>query len=259
MVNVRKYGNPPFNIALVHGGPGAAGEMAPVASRLAAHKSILETLQTASSLKGQVQELKSVLEEHGTLPITLVGHSWGAWLALIVAAQYPDLVRKLMLIASGPFEIKYAKDIMATRLSRLNEREKVEFQAVTKELNKPKAGKRNALGKLARLISKTDSYDPLPDSDEKIKVQQNIYQSVWPEAAEFRKSGNLLKLAAKVQCPVVAIHGDYDPHPAEGVRKPLSVAIKDFHFVLLQHCGHNPWMERKAKDKFYKILKGELR
>ena len=33
--NLRTYGEAPFNIAVIHGGPGAAGEMAPVARELA--------------------------------------------------------------------------------------------------------------------------------------------------------------------------------------------------------------------------------
>ncbi|MBN2487927.1 MAG: alpha/beta hydrolase, partial [Methanosarcinaceae archaeon] len=59
-------------------------------------------------------------------------------------------------------------------------------------------------------------------------------------------------------CPVVAIHGDYDPHPATGIEEPLSRIVKDFRFILLKNCGHYPWMERDAKNKFYKIILEEL-
>lgn len=56
----------------------------------------------------------------------------------------------------------------------------------------------------------------------------------------------------------MAIHGDYDPHPAEGVRRPLSRVLDDFEFVLLESCGHRPWIERAARDWFYDILRQEL-
>ena len=46
----------------------------------------------------------------------------------------------------------------------------------------------------------------------------------------MRKSGDLLKEAEKIKCPVVAIHGDYDPHPANGVKIPLEKRIVDFQF-----------------------------
>ena len=96
--NLRTYGQAPFSVAVIHGGPGAGGEMAPVARELASDRSVLEPIQTATSLEGQVAELRAVLEIHGDLPITLIGFSWGAWLSFIVAARYPAIVGKLILV-----------------------------------------------------------------------------------------------------------------------------------------------------------------
>ena len=87
MKNLRKYGKTPYKIAVIHGGPGAGGEMAPVARELASGWGVLEPLQTSASLEGQIEELKTVLEKNGDLPITLVGFSWGAWLGFIFAAS----------------------------------------------------------------------------------------------------------------------------------------------------------------------------
>lgn len=53
-------------------------------------------------------------------------------------------------------------------------------------------------------------------------------------------------------------HGDYDPHPSEGVRKPLSAVLSEFRFVLLENCGHTPWCERQARGAFYEVLEEEL-
>jgi pimeloyl-ACP methyl ester carboxylesterase len=74
----------------------------------------------------------------------------------------------------------------------------------------------------------------------------------------LRRSGKLLEMGKEITVPVVAIHGDYDSHPAEGVEKPLSAILKDFHFILLEKCGHKPWIERQARERFYTILEGEL-
>ncbi len=109
MEDLRKYGSAPFSVAVVHGGPGAAGEMAPVARELASVCGTLEPLQTSASIDEQVQELQTILKTHGELPVTLVGHSWGAWLCFIFAALHPGYVRKLILIGSGPFEEKYGE------------------------------------------------------------------------------------------------------------------------------------------------------
>ncbi|TKJ47588.1 alpha/beta hydrolase [Candidatus Aerophobetes bacterium Ae_b3a] len=259
MKNLRKYGKAPFNVAVIHGGPGVPGEMAPVARQLSTGWGILEPLQTAISLKGQVQELRSVLEENGSLPMILVGHSWGAWLIFILTAQCPSLAKKLILVGSGPFEEKYASRLMETRLSRLNEEEKKEVFSLMEILNSPETDNEStAMTKLGKLMNKTDTYASLPHNGETLNCQQEVFQKVWPEANELRKSGKLLQLGKQIICPVVAIHGDYDPHPPEGVKDPLSRILKNFRLVTLKNCGHEPWIEPYAKDKFYKVLKEEL-
>lgn len=262
MDNPRTYGRAPFSVAVIHGGPGAAGEMAPVARELASRRGVIEPLQTAASVAGQVEELKTVLEGNGDLPVTLIGYSWGAWLSLLLAASHPSFVKKLILVSSGPWEEKYVPRLQETRLSRLSEEERAEYQAAIKALSDPAAGnKDSALERLGALAEKTDSFDPVLHGSEEqglVDAGGDIFHNVWKEAAELRKSGKLLEYAKLVRCPVVAIHGDYDPHPAAGVQEPLSAALQDFRFHLLEHCGHTPWMEKQAREAFYRTLKDEL-
>jgi len=258
---LRTYGESPFDVAVIHGGPGAAGEMAPVARELASRWGVLEPLQTAASLEGQVEELKTVLEEKADLPVTLIGFSWGAWLSFIFAAKYPAFVKKLILIGSGPYEEKYALKILETRLGRLSEEERTVAKSLIEVLNSPRRGenKNMAFARLGALFSKADAYDPIMFESEVINCRADIFQRVWKDAEELRKSGKLLELGKHIKCPVAAIHGDYDPHPAEGVQKPLSAILKKFRFILLTNCGHKPWIERQARREFFRILEKELR
>lgn len=259
MHNLRKYGEPPFALALLHGGPGAGGEMAPVARQLSSSQGVLEPIQTATSLDEQVEELRTVLEENGDLPVTLVGFSWGAWLGFILAAAFPELVRKLILVGSGPFEEKYTPGMRQAKLKRLSVEEKSEIETLTDVLGRLDGAEKDAaLARCGLLFEKASAYDPMPYKSAEVDVQADIFQSVWKDGAELRKSGKLLQLGQQIQCPVVALHGDYDPHPAIGVQEPLSAMLDDFHFILLEHCGHKPWIEREARDEFYRILKEEL-
>lgn len=259
MKNLRTYGNKPFKIAVVHGGPGAPGEMASVARELSSIRDVLEPLQTATSLKGQVKELHTVLEKNADLPIILIGWSWGAMLGFIFTAKFPSFVMKLILISSGVYEEEYAASITPTRLGRLSEEKRAEMLSLLESLNNPAAGDKSPLmAQLGRLIYHADSYDPLPYDSEVIEYQYDIFRNVWKEATELRSSGELLRLGKNIQCPVVVIHGDYDPHPSEGVKDPLSRILKDFRFILLDNCGHYPWLERAARDKFYDTLKSEV-
>ncbi len=254
MSNLRTYGPSPYQVALLHGGPGAQGELRPVAQELASSRGVLEPLQTRDSIEGQIQELKITLEEHASLPVILAGYSWGAWLAFLTASRYPGLVRKLVLVSAGPFEEKYAGQILQTRLGRLSLKEK----AVAKILLGKKSLSRDEFSRLGELMALVDDYDPLPMKPEGMDLNPVIFEKVWKEAAELRKSGKLLEAAGKIQCPVVAIHGDHDPHPFRGVEEPLKSLRSGFRMILLEKCGHTPWMEKKAREIFFKVLEENL-
>lgn len=255
--NVRLYGEPPFTVALVHGGPGAAGEMAPVARRLSSAAGVMEPLQTRDSLEGQVSELHDTISAFGRVPLILAGFSWGAWLSYILAARYPHLVDRLILISSAPFQQRYAGDILKTRLSRLDERESLRARALIAALEGPSAGNEDIyLKELSELFYKADSFDPLPRNPDAAGADFHIHSSVWREASGLRKSGQLLTMGRNIRCPIKAVHGDHDPHPARGVSQPLEGIAADFTFALLDKCGHYPWLERQAGEEFFRLLAG---
>jgi pimeloyl-ACP methyl ester carboxylesterase len=233
--------------------------MASLAADLASGRGIQEPLQTATSLGEQIDELKDAIESCGNPPVILVGFSWGAWLSLMVAAQYPEFVDKLILIGCGPFAEDAAAIALETRLNRLEEEERSDFISSLMILSDPDAvEKDSALARLGRLVSKTDAYDPIESDPDVIEYRGDIFQKVWEEAAEMRRTGELLALGKRIKCPVVAIHGDYDPHPTAGVQIPLATVLEDFRFILLKNCGHKPWIERQARDTFFQILENEL-
>ena len=257
MHKVRRYGRGPYTVAVVHGGPGAAGEMAEVARELASARGVLEPLQTADSVTGQVEELRKVLEENAALPVTLIGFSWGAWLSTILAALHPHCLGKLVLVSSGPFEEKDAGGIMETRLGRLGMEERGEAESLMARITGASVRADADLKRFGELMSVADAYAPLPGRGNPLPSNQEIYNRVWSEASKMRSSGELLRLAGQVECPVVAIHGDHDPHPAASIGR-LAGVFSEFRFVVLEKCGHHPWLERHARDEFFDIIRAEV-
>jgi len=258
MNKFRLYGKAPFDVVVVHGGPGAGGEMSAVARELASGHGVLEPFQTALSLDGQVEELKNLIAANGNPPVFLIGFSWGAWLSFILTARYPALVKKLILVSSGAFEEKYTQSMHQTRMDRLTAPEREELKQLSPMLEDPAITDKTACFKrFGALFSRADACDPLPDNTE-IDFRPDIYAKVWPEGAELRRTGRLLEFGRQIECPVTAIHGDYDPHPADGVRLPLASALHNFNFIELKKCGHKPWAERHARDEFFRILQEQL-
>ncbi|MDT3426774.1 pimeloyl-ACP methyl ester carboxylesterase [Paenibacillus forsythiae] len=254
----KTYGKPPYQTFLIHGGPGAAGEMAGVATFLSQRFGVVESFQTRLTINELILELKKDIEHYSDGPVSLVGYSWGAWLSYIFAASFPELVRKSILVGSAPYKQHYTKDLQATRLARLSEEDKRRVRELEAGLEKNESNKNEILRQYGKLMEITDLYDPLPSDDGMVEFNLNVYHHIWQEADALRSSGELLKLGYNVVCPVVAIHGVHDPHPYSGVIQPLSAVLQDFRYHLLEHCGHTPWKERLAKDHFYHLLLAEL-
>jgi pimeloyl-ACP methyl ester carboxylesterase len=259
MEPVRLHGSAPYSVAVLHGGPGGCGEAEPVAREIGRARGVIEPMGQALSVEGQIQEICGILQDRADLPVSLVGFSWGAWLAWIFAARFPSKVRSLILVSSGPFRESYAAGISETRLGRLSPREREEAGILTRAMERPGSGKADkAFARFGALISKADAFDPLFKSEADISFRIDVFQRVWPEAAALRRSGELLAMGKEIACPVTAIHGDYDPHPAEGVRVPLSETLRDLRFILLERCGHRPWIERHAREEFFRALDAAL-
>jgi pimeloyl-ACP methyl ester carboxylesterase len=233
--------------------------MAPVARRLSSRQGVLEPLHAADTLDGQVTELVSAIERAGDPPAVVVGFSWGALLGWVLAARRPRLVSKLVLVGCPPFEERFASYTKRNRLDRLDAVATWELEALMVELDKPgMEGKDEALSRLGTLMSSVDAYDPLPEAQEASECSWSAHMGPWEDAARLRRDGSLLTMGRSIDCPVVAIHGDHDPHPAEAVEDPLSALLQDFRFILLERCGHKPWVERWAKEAFYLVLEREL-
>jgi pimeloyl-ACP methyl ester carboxylesterase len=258
MDNLRTYGGKPYDLVLLHGGPGAPGEFEPVARRISISFGILEPLLLSLSIKDQIKELHSIIKENCNQPVVFIGHSWGAWLGFIFVSLYPGSVKKLIMIGAPPFDEKYAVGITETRLSRLTPEEKSWLFQAEEQIKAAPDKKHSIMTRYIDLMIKADSFDLLPADNVEMMFYPAVYYKVWEEASRLRKSGMLIRYANNISCPVVALHGDYDPHPADGVSEPLSNVLKNFRLILLEKCGHYPWKEKYAKDILFKLFYKEI-
>jgi len=150
--------------------------------------------------------------------------------------------------------------ILSKRKNRLSENEQIELAHFSALLNSQEYMEDIDLFKrIGELFTKADSYDLLPENESIIDFRPDIYRSIWKEAEILRGNGELLNYGTKIKCPVVVIHGKNDPHPYLGVKEPLSKVLKNFKIFKLQNCGHYPWRERYARERFYEILEEELK
>ncbi len=256
---VRKHGKAPYSLVVAHGGPGAAGSAKPLCEALGKTHGVLEPFQTEKSVLGQIDELRRVIEAHATMPVILIGHSWGAMLGFMFTATYPNLVKKLILVSSGMLEEGHQDNLHKNRERNLTPEETTELASLRARFATPeKEGMDDAFRRFGRLMDKVDSYRPIEIPIDDSHYRYAVFASIWPEAHAMRKRGEMIAMGEKITCDVVAIHGDQDPHPGYAIKASLENVIDNPRFYALKDCGHTPWKEREAKDAFFAMLAKEL-
>lgn len=258
---VRRYGRPPRRLVLLHGGPGAPGMVGGLARELAADGTgVLEPLQAAHSIDGQVQELAERLRAEGHGTYLAVGSSWGAMLAVLTAQRQPDLFSRLVLVGSAPFDPSGGDVTAAVRRARMSDALRAHFGELERVIAGPDPQSAAlAFTRSADLLLAVDHLDPIVDHLDVITHQLAVFQAVWGEVTARRAAGTLLDPSLRLACPVVVLHGDHDPHPLAGVVEPLRAISGELTVQVIERCGHLPWLERNARDRFLAVLRAATR
>lgn len=250
---VRFYGKAPYHIVLVHGGPGAIGSLKGFAKELSDSLKIgvIEALQSKYSIAELVEELYGQISNSCTGKVVLIGHSWGAWLVAFLASKHPELVGKIILVGCGPLEDKYVSQIGLRRTRNLSEDNKLIYQRLINN-----CATDEDMARIPKVFEQSDNYclerKEFHSAD---KTDSKMHNEVWNEAAGLRTSGELLAAFKQISCRIYLIQGAGDPHPVNGVAIPLQENNIECQTYVLERCGHSPFMEKYAKEEFYKILK----
>lgn len=159
-------------------------------------------------------------------------------------------MRNIILVGCAPLEDKYVPEIGFRRTQNLSGEDKVIFQRLTDN-----QATDEDMEKIPEILDKSDNY--CLENREKHradKVDSEMHNKVWNEAAKLRTSGELLASFKNEKCKMYLIQGESDPHPVNGVTIPLQENGIPCEVHILEKCGHSPFMEKYAKDHFYKIL-----
>ncbi len=255
-------------MVVVHGGPGAPGSAAPLARALGRRFRVLEPLQRPSggeplSVARHVADLDEVVRRLcGDERPGVVGHSWGAMLALSFAAAHPDRVRSLALVGCGTYDEASRSSYEQALASRLGE----EGRRRAKELRRQSAAaageeeRDRVLAALGRLLGRAQACDPLPEEEgEPLWVDARGHAETWADARRLQAAGVEPAAFAAVTCPVLMLHGDDDPHPGPATCDLLRRFVPQLRYRGLPSCGHKPWAERRAREPFLAALGEWLR
>jgi proline iminopeptidase len=252
-----KYGRPNApKLIVLHGGPGAdQAYLLPQMLHLGEKHDLLFYDQRGGgrsksdaripvTWETHVEDLGAVVEEFELNPLSIVGYSWGAVLALLYAIEQkrnphlraPD---RLSLVSPAPltreyrrqFEAEFARRQQSPEILRMRE----ELAASDLRAKDPEAYRQRAfeLGVAGYFSDPRNAKDLTP-----FRVVGRVQQSVWESLGDF----NLISDMKGIKIPSIMITGRDDPIPFASSSEGASAL--GTNLVVLDECGHVPYVEQ---------------
>jgi proline iminopeptidase len=259
---------PEGTLVVLHGGPGAHHDyVLPQMLALTERRDVLLYDQrgggrsktddrTPITWRTQVEDLEAVLGELHAGPLTLVGYSWGAMLAMLYAIEaqagrVSPVPSRLVLISPAPltrswraeFEAEFSKRMNAPSVSAM----RAELQASGLRERDPEANKRRAfeLSVAGYFADPARTHDLTP-----FRVTGRVQQSVWESLGEF----DLIPALQGLSVPALVVHGKLDPIPLHSAQTCAEALGAEG--VWLDDCGHVPYVEQP--DRLFAAIEGFL-
>lgn len=243
-------------LLVLHGGPGLTDYCGWFATELAGWTALRYTQRgvppsTTSgpfTVRQHVADALAVLDQHGTGPAVVLGHSWGGYLAMHVAATAAKRVAGLVLVDSlggvgdGGFR-QFAAELAArTRPAVL-----AQVTAID-ELAKARPGTPEAAAaRLKSLHLMWPSYfaDPptAPPPPAGLQLSHECYTGTYESIRAEQADGRLARQLAGYRGPVEIVAGSASPFPAETVRATAAL-LAGARVTMEPGAGHFPWHER---------------
>ena len=260
VTQIRTYGTSGPVVVVLHGGPGAPGYVAPVARALADWFRVLEPFQRGSggeplTVARHVADLHELVESGcgGGRP-ALVGHSWGAMLALAYAGAHPGRAASLVLIGCGTFDPAARDRLWAIREEGMDNGLRRRIECLPEEF--PDPDKR--LSVLGDLLLPVYSYDLVSTDQELEGCDWRAHHETWEDMVRLQEEGVYPAAFATIDAPVIMLHGAVDPHPGRMIRASLKPHLPQLEYREWECCGHYPWLERAVREEFFAVLRDWL-
>jgi proline iminopeptidase len=240
-------------LIVCHGGPGLWDMFGSLADMLAGNVQVIRWDQRGCgrserrgpySVARSVADLDAVRAGLGLERVAVLGHSWGATLALRYALDHPDRVSALIYVSGTglgwawhePFQQAAAARAAAgePRLSELRARAADRSEAEDRELA------------ILQWSAEFTGADAKRHAEEMATpwfgINRECYDEIWGELRRTWHEAALVAECQRLDVPVLIIDGADDLRPRWAVDS-LEQALPRVTRVVLPGAGHVPWLE----------------
>ncbi len=256
-----EYGSGDQHVIVVHGGPAARGSVEHLARPLGDAFCVFEPYQRRSddqplTVARHVADLHAFIHEYccETRPV-VIGHSWGAMLALAHAAAHPNDVRAIGLVGCGTFDQSARNEFERLRDERT---EGGDYKAAQRQLEIDYPDLQDRMDAWDELLSPIYDYEPLPKQPRTLNEPFDLrgHTETWNDMLRCQTEGDYPASFINFQGRgrVAMFHGNDDPHPGRMIRDGLLPILPQLTYHEFKRCGHEPWLEKHAHDAFFRSL-----
>jgi proline iminopeptidase len=204
------------------------------------------------TMASEVDDLDRVGERFELGSFAVLGHSWGALLAMEYTIRHPERVSHLVVMNSAPasrvdalmFRDELARRRSPAQAARMNElRSDPRFQAgdITLETEYYRIHYSATLrdpDQLETVVGRLRTAFTPASIIVARAIEDRLYEDTWS-----RPGYDLIPALRRLDIPTLIIHGDEDFVPIDAVRR-VADAIPGARLVVLSGCGHFAYFEQ---------------
>ena len=239
---------------LCHGGPGLWDMFADLAAMLADLRTVHRWDQRGCgrsqpggpySIDRSVADLDAVRRHSGAERVALLGHSWGAQLALRYALDHPDRVSRLVYLSGTGLSADSWRDAFHAASDR-------RLGADAARIRELEAGSAADQREAAVLRWSADFADPARAREHAetmatpwFPINREANRAINDEVRRDWHEGELVAACRRLTVPTLILEGAEDLRPRWAVDS-LAAALPAVTRVTLAGVGHLPWIEAPA-------------
>lgn len=181
-----------------------------------------------------VEDLTSLLRALRQGPAHLVGHSYGATVAALVALEHPEMVRSLVLGEPSLFSVlSHSQDRVSLRFHR------IALRVVQKLSENDEPGL--AVREYLKIVGGRDVFDELPLED-LLVINQNAH-TLGPMLRTYFEPTNLDHRTQNLKMPALLIRGERSPGIYGAIIRELHNRLPTSAKVILPEASHGLQLE----------------
>jgi proline iminopeptidase len=203
------------------------------------------------NLKAYIEDIEALRRHLQIDKLIVVGNSWGMMLGLAYGGTYPDAVRAIVTIGSGPITREYLGVMGDNRNTRLWPSE-IEVRQFWSDPSRQAANFERAQFDSLRASAAAYFYDRKQALQYAMEMQPTDYNFRVPGAfLEAEGNFDLRRKLKAITAPVLLLQGRQDlAGEANICEAHLLIKVSTLRFI--NNCGHMPWIEQP--EQTWKIV-----